>query len=67
MAGRKKRDHERMKAAIEAIRNKEMGSYRASRFANVPQTTLERYVEDRYSSSSEAKKNKTGWEASSSL
>ena len=29
-----------MKAAIEAIRNKEMGSCKASRVFNVPQTTL---------------------------
>ena len=28
-----------MKAAIEAIRNKEMGSYKASSFFAVPQTT----------------------------
>jgi hypothetical protein len=41
---RKKWDPERMKAAIKAIRNGEMGSYKASRFFNVPQTTLERYV-----------------------
>jgi len=34
-------DPERKKAAIEAIRNKEMGSYRASRVFNVPQTTLQ--------------------------
>ena len=31
-----------MEAAIEAIRNKEMGSYKASRDFNVPQTTLDR-------------------------
>jgi len=42
-----------MKAAIEAIRNKEMGSYRASRVINVPQTSLERYVRDQQKSSSE--------------
>ena len=39
-----------MKAAIEAIRNKEMGSYKASRVFTVPQTTLERYVKDRQKS-----------------
>jgi len=33
-----------MEAAIKAIRNKEMGSYKASRVFNVPQTTLEHYV-----------------------
>jgi len=38
MAQRKKWDPERMKSAIEAIRNKEMGSYKASRVFNVPQT-----------------------------
>jgi hypothetical protein len=37
MAQRKKRDLERMKAAIEAMRNKEMGSYKARRVFNVPQ------------------------------
>ena len=42
-----------MKAAIEAIRNKEMGSYKASRVFKVPQTTLECYVKDRQKSSSE--------------
>jgi len=36
-----------MKAAIEAIRNKEMGSYKASKVFYVPQTTLQRYVKDR--------------------
>jgi len=49
-----------MKAAIEAIRNKEMGSYKASRFFNVPQTTLERCVKDRQKSSSETVKTKLG-------
>ena len=44
MAQRKKWDPERMEAATEAIRNKEMGSYKASRVFSVPQTTLERYV-----------------------
>ena len=41
-----------MEAAIEAVRNKEMGSYKAFRVFNVPQTTLERYVTDRKKSSS---------------
>jgi hypothetical protein len=36
-----------MKAAIEALRNKDVGSYKASRVFNVPQTTLEHYVKDR--------------------
>jgi hypothetical protein len=46
MAQRKKWDPKRMKAAIEAIRSKEMGSYKAYRVFNIPQTTLERYVKD---------------------
>ena len=49
-----------MKAAIEAIRNKEMGSYKASRVFNVPQTTLERYVTDWQKSSSETVETKLG-------
>jgi len=60
MAQRKKWDPERMKAAIEAMRNKEMGSHRASRVFNVPQTTLERYVTDRQKTSSETVKTKLG-------
>jgi hypothetical protein len=47
-----------MKAAIEAMRNKEMEKYKASRVFNVPQTTLERYVKDRQRSSREATKTK---------
>jgi len=53
-----------MEAAIEAIRNTEMCSCKASRVFNVPQTTLERYVKDRKRSSSETVKTKL--EASSS-
>jgi len=49
-----------VKAAIEAIRNKEMGSYRASRVFSVPQTTLRLYVKDRQKSSSVTIKTKTG-------
>jgi len=45
-----------MKAAIEAMKNKEMGSYKASRVFNLPQTTLQSYVKDRQDSSSEALK-----------
>jgi len=60
IAQKKKMDPERKKAAIEAIRNKEMGSYRASRVFNVPQTTLELYVKDRQKSSSETVKTKLG-------
>jgi hypothetical protein len=43
----KKWDPQRMKAAIEAKRSKEMGSYKAFRVFNVPHTTLERYIKDR--------------------
>jgi len=60
MAQRKKRDPEGMKAAIEAIRNKEMGSYRAPRVFNVPQTTLEHYVKERRKSLSETVETKLG-------
>jgi len=60
MAQRKQWDPERTNAAIEAIRNKEMGSYKASRVFNVPQKTLEGYVKDRQKSSSETVKTKLG-------
>jgi hypothetical protein len=43
-----------MKAAIEAMRNKEMGSYKACRVFNLPQTKLQSYVKDGQESSSEA-------------
>jgi len=49
-----------MEAAIETIRNKEIGSYKASRVFNVPQTTLQPYVKDRKKSSSETVKTKLG-------
>ena len=50
-----------MKAAVEAIRNKEMGSYRASRVFHVPQTTLQSIMlKDRQKSSSEKVKTKLG-------
>jgi hypothetical protein len=49
-----------MKETIEAMRNKEVGSYKASRIFSVPQTTLERYVKDRQKSSSETVKTKLG-------
>ena len=49
-----------MKAAIEGMRNKEMGRYKASRFFKLPQTTLHRYVKDRQKISSEAIKTKLG-------
>jgi len=54
MARRKEWDTERIKAAIEVMRNEEMGNYKASRVFNLPQTTLERCVKDRQKSSSEA-------------
>jgi hypothetical protein len=60
MTRRKKCDPKRMKAAIEATRNKEMGSYKASRVFNVPQTIPERYIKDRQKSSSEAITRKLG-------
>ena len=47
-----------MKVAIEAIRNKEMGSYKTSRVFSEPYTTLERYLKDRQESSSETEKTK---------
>jgi hypothetical protein len=43
-----------MKAAIEAMRNREMGSYKVSNVFNLTQTTLQGYVKDRQESSSEA-------------
>jgi len=49
-----------MKAATEAMRNKEMGSYNAYRVFNLPQTTLQLYVIARQNSSSEAMKTKLG-------
>jgi hypothetical protein len=50
-----------MKTAIEALRNTEMGSYKASRVFNLPQTTLQQYVKDRQKSSNKAiKQNRVG-------
>ena len=49
-----------MKAAIEAMRNKEMGSYKASRVFNVLHTTLQSYVKDRQKISGESVKPKLG-------
>jgi hypothetical protein len=60
MAQRKKWDPERMKAAIETIRSKEMGSYKAPRVLSIPQTTLERYVKDRQKNSSKIVKTILG-------
>jgi hypothetical protein len=36
-----------MKAAVGAMRIREIGSYKASRVFNVPQITLQSYVKDR--------------------
>jgi hypothetical protein len=48
-----------MKAAVEVISNKEMGSYKASRIFNLPQKILQRFAKaDR--KSQEKQKNKTG-------
>jgi hypothetical protein len=55
MPRRKKWDFERMKAAIKAIRIREMGS-----LFNVSQTTLKCYVKDQQKSLKKKKKNKTG-------
>jgi hypothetical protein len=55
-----KLDPERVRAAIEAVRNKEMDSYKASRLFNVPQKTQQRYVKDRQNSAGEAIKTKFG-------
>jgi hypothetical protein len=49
-----------MKAATEAMRKKEIGSYKASKVFNVPQKTPERYVKDWQESSSEAITTKLG-------
>jgi hypothetical protein len=50
-----------MKAAIEALKKEEMGSYKASRVFNIPQTTLQCYVKDWQTGSSEAmKQNRVG-------
>jgi hypothetical protein len=49
-----------MKAVIETMRNKAMGSYKVSRVFNTPQTTLERYIKDWDKSSNEAIKTKLG-------
>jgi uncharacterized protein with FMN-binding domain len=47
MAQRKKKwNPERTKVAIEATRNRKMGSYKASRVFNIPQTKIECYVKD---------------------
>jgi hypothetical protein len=57
---RKKWDPERVKAATEAMKNKKMGSYKASRVFSVPQPALQSYVKDRQESSSETITSKLG-------
>jgi hypothetical protein len=49
-----------MNAAIEAMSKKEMDSYKASIVFSLPQTTLERCINDREKSSKEAIKMKQG-------
>jgi len=44
---KKKWDPERLKVAIEAMRNNATGSYKPSRIFILPQATPERYVKDR--------------------
>jgi hypothetical protein len=65
MIRRTKWDPERMKAAIKPVRNKEMGSYKASRVLNLPQTTLQSYAKDRKSSSEAIKQKWVGSKLSS--
>jgi hypothetical protein len=60
MTQKKKWNHERTKAAFEAMRNKEMGSCKASRVFNVSQNKIDRYIKDRQKSSSEAIRTKLG-------
>lgn len=60
MPGRKKWNPEHMKTAVEAVRNGEMGSFKAARIYNVPQTTLERYVKDEMKSSTDVVNTKLG-------
>ena len=55
---KEKWDPDRRKAAVEVVRNKEVGSYKASRVFDVRQTTLECYVKDRQKSSGEEVKTK---------
>jgi hypothetical protein len=60
MAETKKCDDERMRAVIEAMRNKKLGNYKASKVFNVPQTTLQRYIKYQEESSNEAIRTKLG-------
>jgi len=61
MTRRRKWKPERMKTAIEAMRNKELGNYKASNLFNLPQTTLHSRVKNRQESLSETiKQNLVG-------
>lgn len=44
MTPKRQWEPDRMKNAVEAVRKRELGFFKASRIFNVPQTTLERYV-----------------------
>jgi len=46
-------EHQRKKEVTESMKNREMGSCRASRDLSLPQATLQRYVEDRQDGSIE--------------
>ena len=57
---KKQWDPDQMKAAINAVKNKEMWSYKASRVFCVPQTTSERYVSNSDKESNELITTKLG-------
>jgi hypothetical protein len=57
---KEKLEPERNKAAFQAMRNKEMGSYKASRVFKITQTTIQLYVKDRQNNSGEVIKTKLG-------
>jgi hypothetical protein len=61
MAQIKKWDPERMKAATEATRNQEMGSCKAPRVFNMPQTTPERYTRIKDRGKAQIKHSKQNW------
>jgi hypothetical protein len=46
--------------SFKGMSNKEMGSYKASRVFNLPQTTLQSYIKDQESSSEAIKQNWVG-------
>jgi hypothetical protein len=49
-----------LKVAVEAMKNKEMGSCKAYRVFNLPPTTLQPYVKDQQKNLREAVKTKLG-------